>query len=313
MVQNFPGFRDIAMKIRISTLLCFAWAVVFHWLFASVAAQEDNSKQGGLEIAWKDNLLTIQGEFPGKKLEVWYLEAYCRPDSREADWSKHTVIGHRTRQVYADQKKIKLQCRLNDGVIVDHLITAHSDHVDFQLVARNPTDKISQAHWAQPCIRVGAFTGLGKAENPRSYEYLKASFVFQNGRMQRMPTQDWATKARYVPGQVWRAPGVKASDVNPRPLNPHVPDNGLIGCFSADSKWIMATAWEPYQELFQGVITCLHSDFRIGGLKPGESKKIRGKIYIIKQDQAALLARYRKDFPRPDRSNSKSDSQKQNE
>ena len=31
----------------------------------------------------------------------------------------------------------------------------------------------------------------------------------------------------------------------------------------------MATAWEPYQELFQGVIVCLHSDFRIGGLEAG--------------------------------------------
>ena len=59
----------------------------------------------------------------------------------------------------------------------------------------------------------------------------------------------------------------------------------------------MATAWEPYQELFQGVIVCLHSDFRIGGLKPGETKTIRGKIYLMPADFPALLARYRRDFP----------------
>jgi hypothetical protein len=41
---------------------------------------------------------------------------------------------------------------------------------------------------------------------------------------------------------------------------------------------LMASAWEPYQELFQGVAACIHADFRIGGLKPGESKSIRGKI-----------------------------------
>ena len=28
----------------------------------------------------------------------------------------------------------------------------------------------------------------------------------------------------------------------------------------------MAVAWEPYQEIFLGVITCIHSDFRLGGL-----------------------------------------------
>jgi hypothetical protein len=60
---------------------------------------------------------------------------------------------------------------------------------------------------------------------------------------------------------------------------------------------VFATAWEPYQELFQGVITCLHSDFRLGGLKPGETKKARGKIYVMPNDDAALLTRYRRDFP----------------
>ena len=86
-------------------------------------------------------------------------------------------------------------------------------------------------------------------------------------------------------------------DVNPRPLSSIVPSNGLIGCVSADGKELLATAWEPYQELFQGVIVCLHSDFRIGGLKPGESKTIRGKIYLMPADFEALEARYRKDFP----------------
>jgi hypothetical protein len=44
---------------------------------------------------------------------------------------------------------------------------------------------------------------------------------------------------------------VSRREVNPRPLNADVPSNGLIGCFSADEKMILATASEPYQELFQ--------------------------------------------------------------
>ena len=59
----------------------------------------------------------------------------------------------------------------------------------------------------------------------------------------------------------------------------------------------MAVAWEPYQEIFQGVISCIHSDFRIGGLAPGETKKIRGKIYIVPADVTALVQRYQRDFP----------------
>jgi hypothetical protein len=60
---------------------------------------------------------------------------------------------------------------------------------------------------------------------------------------------------------------------------------------------ILAMAWEPYQELFQGVIGCLHSDFRVAGLKPGETKHIRGKLYIVPADLDALFKRYQRDFP----------------
>ena len=91
--------------------------------------------------------------------------------------------------------------------------------------------------------------------------------------------------------------GVDRNDVNPRPLSSIVPSHGLVGCISADGRWTMATAWEPYQELFQGVITCIHSDFRLGGLAPGETKRIRGKIYITRDDVASLVKRYERDFP----------------
>ena len=59
----------------------------------------------------------------------------------------------------------------------------------------------------------------------------------------------------------------------------------------------MASAWEPYQELFQGVATCVHSDIRIGGLKSHETKQIRGKIYLVAADSDKLLRRYERDFP----------------
>ena len=110
------------------------------------------------------------------------------------------------------------------------------------------------------------------------------------------PTEPWADKARYTPGQVYAPRHVDRNDVNPRPLSPLVPSHGLTGCFSADEKMILAMAWEPYQELFQGVITCLHSDFRLGGLKPGETKHVRGKLYVVPADVDALFRRYARDF-----------------
>jgi len=246
-----------------------------------------------LRLAWKDNYLTISCDnLPGREMKVLYIEAYCRPGSTNRKWEQ-TTIGHRTRLVSADAagRKLVLECTLNDGVKVRHEITAGTDEVDFQIAATNPTDKASLAHWAQPCIRVDAFTGRDKLT------YLEKSFIFLNGKLTRMPTPRWAKQAVYTPGQVWCPKNVDRADVNPRPLSPDVPDNGLIGCYSADDKMIFAVAFEPYQELFQGVITCLHADFRIGGLAPGETKKVRGKIYFVPADVDALLRRYKKDFP----------------
>jgi hypothetical protein len=253
----------------------------------------------GLSIAWEKNILTIRGEFPGQEMKIWYLEAYCRPGSTDRDW-KETVIPHTAEKFEAndDGRVIKLRDKLMDGVVVEHVITAGQDEIDFRLVAHNPTNKASEAHWAQPCIRVEQFTGTTK-EDARALvpAYAEKCFLFLDGKLTRMPTEPWADKARYTPGQVYCPKGVDRNDVNPRPLSPLVPSSGLCGCFSADEKQIMAVAWEPYQEIFQGVIACIHSDFRVGGLAPGETKKIRGKLYIVPADVPKLVARYEKDFP----------------
>jgi hypothetical protein len=252
---------------------------------------------GPLRLSWKDEILTIRGRgLPGGELAVWYLEAFCRPGSSRRDW-KETVIPHRTVLIAADADGTRLHLRstLDDGVVVDSEIRSTADEVDFRVTATHRGKVESQAHWAQPCIRVDRFTGTKSERNAEAY--LPSCFVFLDGKPTRMPTQPWAREARYTPGQVWCPPGVSREDVNPRPLSPLAPSNGLIGCVSADGSKILASAWEPYQELFQGVIVCLHSDFRIGGLKPGETKTIRGKMYIVPANFDALRARYERDFP----------------
>ena len=255
----------------------------------------------GLTLGREANWLIIRGShLPGNEIRINYLEAYCRAGSTDADWVAHTKIRHCCEQVSfsADKKQLRLRDTLADGLVVDNLITARGAEVDFQLTARNPTDQRSEAHWAQPCVRLGEFTGFGADFRKGSLNnYLQKCFIFLEGKLSRMPTREWATEARYTPGQVWCPRDVPRTDVNPRPLTTLVPSNGLIGCFSGDETLVFATAWEPYQELFQGVARCLHSDFRLGGLQPGEVKTVRGKIYLMANDVAALLTRYRKDFP----------------
>ncbi len=272
-----------------------AWKCLLAFIIGLVATSVGRADDG-LTLSWENEVLTVKGDFPGGEIKVWYLEAFCRPGSTDRDW-KETVIPHKTKLVEAsaDGRLIKLRSTLEDGVIVDHVLKAGRDEVDFNLQATNPTAKASEAHWAQPCVRVDKFTGVAPKKDTE--EYLPYCFVFLHGKAERLPTQPWATTARYVPGQVYCPKHVDRNDVNPRPLSSLVPSNGLMGCFSKDGTRVLATAWEPYQELFIGVIACLHADFRLGGLAPNETKKIRGKLYITGADMKALEARYRADFP----------------
>ena len=279
------------------------------WLRASIFlfALLSLGRADSLTLRFKaPHWLYIEGDhLPGKSIEVNYLEAYCRAGSTDADWVKHTVIPHRAELISlsADRKTLKLRDTLEDGVVVDHTIRAGTDDVDFRLVAHNPGPKRSEAHWAQACVRLGDFTGF-PASSTNLDDYLPQCFLILSNRVTRFPEiHPWVKAARYVPGQTWRPRHVPRTDVNPRPLSPVVPDDGLIGAFSGDGQWLFATAWEPYQELFQGVIRCLHSDLRLGGLQPGETKRIRGRIYLMKGNTQALRNRYAKDFPehRPSR------------
>jgi hypothetical protein len=253
-----------------------------------------------LTATWKDNFLVVRGDHvPGGELRTQYLEAFCRPGSTDRDWGK-TVIPHRTELVSTSENgcEIRLRSRLEDGVVVDHVITVGDDEVDFRLTATNPTKTDSVVAWAQPCLRLDKFTGTN-GDDARALHpaYVRKCFVFLDGKLTRLPTTPWATEARYTPGQVYVPKGVDRKDVNPRPLSSLVPASGLTGAFSRDERWIAAAAWEPYQELFQGVVSCMHADFRIGGLKAGETKRIRGKLYVTPADVDALVKRYQRDFP----------------
>jgi hypothetical protein len=281
----------------------WGWALINCAIGSSLlaAAPGDVTPAADLKLSFeRPHMLFIHDELlPEQVMRVNYLEAYCRAGSTDADWVAHTVIPHQVEvlSLSDDRKVLRLRDTLADGVTVEHTITAKGDEVDFQLIAHNPSANRSEAHWAQACVRLAEFTGFDPHGSDLN-DYLPKGFIFLEGKLARLSeVRPWASDARYTPGQVWCPPGVPRTDVNPRPLSPLVPDNGLIGAFSQDERLVFATAWEPYQELFQGVARCLHADFRLGGLPAGETRRIRGKIYLAANDVPALLKRYTRDFP----------------
>jgi hypothetical protein len=284
-MENQGGF---CQNVGMTTRLLFAALLFSLFAPAPKAAQAD-----GLRISWTNNLLTVAApDLPGKTLDIWYLEAFCRKGSTHQDWDK-TTIPHKTTllEADADGKRLKLLTTVKDGVEMTHVLRAGKDEIDIAYELVNRGREESQIDWFQPaCIRVEGFTGCKQSN------YTGKSFIFTERGLTRLADTRRTEEAIYHGGQVYVPKGINLEDVNPRPLCKDAPTNGLIGCFSADDKYILATAFDSTHELFEGVYVCLHSDPHVGGLKPGETRKIHGKIYFVKNDVPALLKRYEADF-----------------
>jgi len=236
-------------------------------------------------------MLSVTGpNLPGGTLKIWYLEAFCRNGAHTQDWSA-TTIPHQTELIATKgTSELSLRTVVDGKVEIGHRIQVVEDGLAFNLTISNRADQASDVVWFQPCIRVDRFTGRNQSN------YISRCFIFTANGLTTLDRTRRSEQARYRGGQVYVPAGVPEQDVNPRPISPERPINALIGCFSADGKQLLASCWSQTHELFQGVIVCVHNDPRIGGLQPREVKHLYGKLYLMENDPALLLERYRRDF-----------------
>ncbi len=246
-----------------------------------------------LHVSWTNRILTVRSErLPQGHLEILYLEAFLRPGAQQRDW-RQSVLPHQTTLIGTNREQTELRFRtlVDSEIEVMHEVRARADELDFTFTFRNRGSTASDLQWFQPaCIRVDGITGRDQTG------YTSRSFVFTGAGLTTLDRVHRTTDALYRGGQVYLPPWTLAADANPRPLCEDRVVNGLIGCFSADNRWILAAASSRTHEVFEGVYVCLHSDPLIGGLKPGEVKRIRQKIYWVPNDPQQLLRRYRRDF-----------------
>ena len=277
-------------KCILRTIFCFK--LFFAGLLFLAADELAAISAEGFTVSWTNNMLTVTGaKLPGNTLEIWFLEAFCRSKSTHQDWSK-TTIPHKTRLVNSTPNLLRFRTVVSTNMMVYHQVKAAGDELEFAFEIKNVGLTPVDLEWFQPaCIRVGRFTGLNQSN------YISRSFLFTEQGLTTLDKTRRREEAIYRGGQVYVPNGINLNDVNPRPISETKPVNGLIGCFSADDQYLLATASDQTHELFEGVIVCLHSDPHVGGLKPGETKKVRSKLYFMRNDPEALLKKYRQDFP----------------
>jgi hypothetical protein len=83
---------------------------------------------------------------------------------------------------------------------------------------------------------------------------------------------------------------------------PTAPSGALGGIMireSSDGKWVTGVAWEDFLSAqAHNPWECMHLAVRVGPLKPGARKIIRGKVYLFQGKKEDCFQRYRADFPR---------------
>ncbi len=86
------------------------------------------------------------------------------------------------------------------------------------------------------------------------------------------------------------------------PTSPINATAGLLLRESSDGKWTAGIAWERFLSA-QGhnPWECMHLCVLVGPLKKGETRTVRGRIYLFEGTRDDCLARYRRDFAKSGR------------
>lgn len=73
--------------------------------------------------------------------------------------------------------------------------------------------------------------------------------------------------------------------------------DGFLVRVSNDGKWVTGVAWNDFRALSaHHPYRCMHNYIRVGPLKQGETKTLKGRLYLFEGTKEDCLQRYRKEF-----------------
>jgi hypothetical protein len=189
-----------------------------------------------------------------------------------------------------DERKVNLVCEaVHDGVDLRLTVTNHTDY-----------------HWPEiggliPCL----FPGSPDPRHPdppinelfRDEEHTRTWFVGKDG-LELLDNRDIHFNRRFRKNidRAGNEDGTYSFTVK-WPTSSRNAYAGLMVRESSDSQWVSGIGWEDFVSVqAHNPLRCMHPGVRVGPLSPGETKTIRGKIYLFKGNRDDCLERYENDF-----------------
>jgi hypothetical protein len=268
---------------------CVSVPLLFLVLTCAFAIPEDRAPNVRL-FEWERGYGVESHAQKGMAVYLWFYE-----------WNMFEAMqpGQHTQGTYRLDRKLRDDSR--QGVISSNTltlrVTATTDGADLELTVRNTTGHDFPPHAAIiPCFNPGpeesrniAFANTNTYFlGPEGLEKLVRRQIHFSAALRKLVDRD-ATDGRYAWSDKW-------------PLAEPNAAGGIIARESTDGKWACGIAWENFLSA-QGhnPWQCMHLSVCVGPLKRGQSKSIRGKIYLLHGSKDDVLRRYRDDFGRTTR------------
>jgi hypothetical protein len=236
----------------------------------------------------------VAGDFPELRCDIWcYEDRLGKP------------VGHEK-----DGETLVLTHRWNEAKVTSRFVPV-DDGVEIRVEVSGPdADAVKAVASLNPCCQFrysDAFRNRGDYVDDfvaRCFVILERGLTHLD-QTRRIPgtrerendkanlpkpwIQEYFPVWRKHPGQV---PGQRGYSLD-RPVYP------LIGCTSRDGKYLAAIAWPETRSLGQVWHDCLHPRPAIGESYDAETSRTVscGRIYFLPNNEATLLAAFRRDFP----------------
>ena len=236
-------------------------------------------------VEWERGFAVQPVEHDDMPVYLWFYE-----------WNMFEAIqpGQHTQGTYKLDRILSEDGR--KGVIASETLmlqmTAATDGADLKLTVRNRTDyDFPPIAAIIPCFNPGPADSRNRQfANTNTYflgpdglkELVKREIHFDTGVRDLVDRE--AKQGQYVWSHKW-------------PMSEPDAVGGLIVRESTDRKWVCGIAWENFLSAqAHNPWECMHLSIRIGPLPRGESRTVRGKIYLFEGNKEDLLERYREDF-----------------
>jgi hypothetical protein len=304
------------------------------WLAGNTIKKTDAIKDPAIQLgSWTGNIwlpfsINLLKMVPRKAPERYYYFWFYEHTMFDA-LEKGTCIfhGHKPTQIMTsendsragitliDDASIRLGCEsVEDGVNLTLTVSNDTDQTWPELSAimpcltpgspdpRNPEPKINRLFRDMERIRTWYLgpEGLKRLTDVRSDLHFNHDLrpqvdqvLQETGKGQdQFPTRGFPTGDP----EEWPVSADESSEAY-WPISGDNAHAGLILRESDDGDWIAGIAWDDYLSVSGHYpLRCMHLSARVGPLAPGQTKVIRGKIYLFRGTREEGLSKFRKDF-----------------